>query len=171
MSNTVQKRETGNDIPKWIYVAIIVVALGFGTYGYFKVKKWVRYAAIEKYEKPITDFTITKVYYEKEKFKTRRRGSDDDVEEKKPDYFMEVSYKGKDYKLEIEEYTYSKYNNNPEDVTLFYDNKSDEIFVAGIGGANLLVTALAAIVLVIIILFLLVRLLIKSLKKKRLKRG
>ena len=163
MRSTGEINGTGNEVlKKWIYIIIVVLALGFGAYGYFKVKKWVRYAAIEKYEKPITDYTITKVYYDKGTYKKRHRGTgDDDVEEKKPDYYMEVLYKGKNYKLEIEEYTYSKYNDSGE-ITLYYDAKGDEIFVAGTGGGNLLVVALAAIVLLIVIVFLVIRLLIKK---------
>ncbi len=41
-------------VSKWIYTIIIALVLGFGTYGYFTVKKWLRYAAIESSEKPIT---------------------------------------------------------------------------------------------------------------------
>ncbi|MBO4659679.1 MAG: hypothetical protein J5637_08655 [Prevotella sp.] len=172
MGSTVQNNDTGNNLStKWIYVIIVVLALGFGTYGYFKVKKWVHYAAVERYEKPITDYTITKVYSEIDKYQTKRKGvNDDDVDEKEPDYYMEVSYKGKDYKLEIEEFTYTNYNKSGK-VTLYYDAEGDEVFVAGTGGANLLVAALAAVALLIVIIVMVIWFLFKSMKKKQLKKA
>ena len=167
MKSTGQKKDAGDSLsPKWIFVIIIALALGFGTYGYFKVKQWVRYAAIEKYEKPISDYTITKVYADDHKPKSHRGYGDDDAKESEPNYYMDVSYKGKDYKLEIEEYTYNNYNNTGN-VTLYYDSKGDDVFVAGTGGSNLLVTALAAVVLVVVILILLIWLIIKAFKKKK----
>ena len=166
MSN--KEKDNGTNLSaKWIYLAIAAFVIGFGVYGYFKVSKWVRYAAIERYEKPISDYRVTNVYIEKDKYKKKGRGVNDDEEvDKEPQYYMEVSYKGKDYKLELEGYEYSKYIQN-KGITLYYDSKGDEIFVAGAGGANLLVTALAAIVLLIAIVFFLLRLLFKSIKRKR----
>ncbi|MBO4607409.1 MAG: hypothetical protein J5682_05870 [Prevotella sp.] len=166
MKSTGQKKDTDNSLSlKWVYAIIVVLVLGFGTYGYFKVKQWVRYAAIERNEKPISDYVVTKVYSDKDRYKTKHRGVDYD-EESDPDYYMEVSYKGKDYKLDISEYTYENYKKKG-DVTLYYDSKGDQVFVSGSGGGNLLVTALAAVVLLIIIFILLVRLLIQSIKKKK----
>ena len=166
MKRTEQNNDKGNSLStKWVYVIIAAMVLGFGAYGYFKVKQWVRYYAIEQYEKPITDYTIAKVYADDHKPQRHRGNSDDDEEEKTPDYYMEVSYQGKDYKLEIEENTYLRINNS-EKVTLYYDKEGDEVFVAGTGGSNLLVAILIGIVVIIVIFFLLIRLLIKSLKKK-----
>ena len=166
MKSTGQNNDKSNSLPmKWVCVIIVALVVGFSAYGYFKVKKWVRYAAIEKYEKPITDYTITKVYVDDHQPKRHKGNSDDDENEKAPDYYMEVSYQGKDYKLAIEEYTYRRYNNS-EDVTLYYDSEGDEVFVAGTGGSNLLVTILIGIVVIVIIVFLLIRLLFKSLRKK-----
>ena len=162
------EKDSGKSIlPKWIYWVIAALLLGFCVYGYFTVSKWVRYAAIERYEKPITDYHITKVYSETNKHKTKGRGvSEDYDEDNEPSYYMDVSYKGKDYKLEIEEYTYSQYNKEPGQITLYYDEEGDDIFVAGTGGANLFVTALAAIVLLIVVVFLLIRQLLKAIKGK-----
>ena len=167
MKNKEQKKVTGNNIsPKWIFAIIVVLALGFGTYGYFQVKKWMRYAAIEQNEKPITDYTVKKVYSDDHQPKRHRGYNDDDEKEKKPDYYMEVLYKGKEYKLEIEDYTYSKINSSG-DVTLYYDAKADELFVAGTGGGNLLVTILVAAVAVIIVVCFLIWQLVKVLKRKK----
>ena len=48
MRDTLQNRDTGNGISlKWIYVVLVVLALGFGVFGYFTVKKRVRYASLE----------------------------------------------------------------------------------------------------------------------------
>ena len=157
----------GNHSMKWVYALIIALVLGFCVYGYFKVSTWVRYFAIERYEKPITDYTITKVYSETNKSKKKGRGvNNDDEDESDPTYYMEVWYKDKDYQLEIEEYTYSKYNKSG-DITLYYDAKADNIFVAGTGGANLLVTALAAIVVLLSAFIYLIIRLIKFFKRKR----
>ena len=169
MSNTTQKNNNEKSkMPKWVYAVIVALILGFCVYGYFKINTWVRYAAIERYEKPITDYTITKVYSEVDKYKTKRRGvNDDDDNEKKPQYYMEVSYKDKDYKLELDEHNYSKYNKNPGDITLYYDAKGDDIFVAGSGGENLLVTALGAVALIICVFIFLIIRLFKLLTRKR----
>ena len=166
--NNKEKDSGKNVLPKWAYLVIAALLIGFGVYGYFKVSKWVRYAAIERYEKPITDYHITNVYVEKDKYKKKGRGVNDDEDvENEPQYFMEVSYKGKDYKLELEKHEYSKYCQKDGQITLYYDAKGDDIFVAGTGGANLLVTALAAFVLLLVIVFFLLRLLFKSIKGKR----
>ena len=173
MNKTRQKTDAGNSLPtKWIYAIIVVLALGFGAYGYFQVKKWMRYANIESSEKPITDYTITKVYSDQDspQYKRRHRGNNDNEKEEKPNYFMEVTYKGKDYKLEIEDHTYSDYQSNPGNVTLYYDAEGDEVFVAGTGGGNLLVAILVAIVAAIVIVILLIWLLISSMKKKKGKK-
>ncbi|MBO4659595.1 MAG: hypothetical protein J5637_08235 [Prevotella sp.] len=169
MMKNMENDSSKNNLPKWIYVVIAVLLIGFGVYGYFKVSKWVRYAAIERYEKPITDYHVTKVYKEngKDKYKTKGRGvNDDDDAEDEPSYYMEVSYKGKDYRLEIEEYDYARYNKENGKITLYYDDKGDDIFVAGTGGANLLVVALAAFVLLIVIIIFLIRGLFKLFKVK-----
>ena len=156
-----------NRIPKWVYALIIALVLGFCVYGYFKVSTWVRYFAIERYEKPISNYTITKVYSETNKSKKKGRGvNNDDEDESAPTYYMEVWYKDKDYQLEIEEHTYSKYNKSG-DITLYYDAKADNIFVAGTGGANLLVTALATIVVLLSFFIYLIIRLIKLFKRKR----
>ena len=167
MKNKQSQNETGNNLPtKWIYVIIIALALGFGVYGYFTVKKWAHHTAIERQEKPITGYTITKVYNDLPKNKKNRRGyADDDVEKDDYEYFMDVMYKGKNYKLEIPEYIYNDYNKQ-RDITLYYDSENDEVFVANTGGGNLLATALGLIVVLIIALILLIKFLIKSIKKK-----
>ena len=151
---------------KWIFVIIIALVLGFGVYGYFTVKKWVHHTAIERQEKPITGYTITKVYSDLPKSKKNRNGyADDDVEKDDYEYYMDVMYKGKNYKLEIPEYIYNDYNKQ-RGITLYYDSKNDEVFVANTGGGNLLATALGLIVVLIIALILLIKFVIKSIKKK-----
>lgn len=144
-----------------VYVIIVALVVGFGAYGYFKVEQWMRYFVIEQYEKPITDYTITKMYVDDHKPKSHRGYNDDNEKEKTPNYYKVVCYQGKDYKLEIDEQTYRSPN-----VPLYYDSEGDEVFVAGTGGSNLLDTILIGIVAIIIIVFLLIRLLIKSLRKK-----
>ena len=82
MKRTEQNNDKGNSLStKWVYVIIAAMVLGFGAYGYFKVKQWVRYYAIEQYEKPITDYTIAKVYADDHKPQRHRGNSDDDEEE------------------------------------------------------------------------------------------
>ena len=166
MESKKQNNDNGNSLSmKWVYIIIVALAVGFGAYGYFKVKQWVHYTVIENTEKPITGYTITKISADEHRPYRHRGYNDDNEKERTPDYYMEVWYQGKDYKLEIEENTYLRINNS-EKVTLYYDKEGDEVFVAGTGGSNLLVTILIGIVVIIVIFFLLIRLLIKSLKKK-----
>ena len=62
MKSKKQNNDTGNSLSmKWVYIIIVALVVGFGAYGYFKVKQWVRYTTIENTEKPITGYTITKV--------------------------------------------------------------------------------------------------------------
>ena len=164
--NENKQKETGTNLsPKWIYTGLIVLFLGFCVYGYFKVSKWIRYTAIERYEKPITDYTITKLYSQ-EGSKYRKRGRSH-TKERKTYYYMNVLYKGKDYKLDIERSTYSKLTQGTQKVDLYYDTKSDEIFVAGTGGTNLFVTAFVTIFVLVIIFFILIWKLIKKLWNRR----
>lgn len=172
MNTTEKKSAASNELStKWIYAIIIALVLGFGIYGYFSVKKWIRYDYIERHEKPITDYTITKLYSDEDlaRKKVVHKGavSDDDVDKQDINYYMEVSYKDKNYKLEIEDYVYDKCRKGSSDITMYYDAQGDEIFVAGTGGGNLFVTILAAAVILIIIIICLIHLLIKSIRKKR----
>ena len=168
MENKRPQKDTGNELsPKWIYTIIIALVLGFGVYGYFTVKKWARHTAIERQEKPITDYTITKIYKDlKLQKKSHKKGAVQDVDKEDYEYFMEVSYKEKKHKLEINETTYNEYKDNTEDVVLYDDSKNDEIFIANTGASNLFTTALCLVVVLIIALILLIQLLIKSIKKK-----
>lgn len=166
MRSTEKNNDKGNSLSmKWVYVIIVALVVGFGAYGYFKVKQWMHYTAIENSEKPITGYTITKVYADDHRPNRHRGYNDDNEKEKTPDYYMEVWYQGKDYKLEIDESTYRTFNNSG-DVNLYYDSEGDEVFVAGSGSSNLLGIILIGIVIIVIIVELLIRLLIKVLKKK-----
>lgn len=167
MKNKQSQNDMGINLStKWIFVIIIALVLGFGVYGYFTVKKWVHHTAIERQEKPITGYTITKVYSDLPKSKKNRSGyADDDVEKDDYEYYMDVMFKGKNYKLEIPEYIYNDYNKQ-RGITLYYDSKNDEVFVANTGGGNLLATALGLIFVLIIALILLIKFVIKSIKKK-----
>ena len=166
MKRTEQNNDKGNSLStKWVYVIIAAMVLGFGAYGYFKVKQWVRYTTIENTEKPITGYTITKVSADDHRPYRHRGYNDDNEKEKTPDYYMEVWYQGKDYKLEIDENTYRIFKDYG-DVKLYYDSEADEVFVAGAGSSNILGIILIGIVVIIAVAELLIRLLIKTLRKK-----
>ena len=166
MKSKKQNNDKDNSLSKkWIYLIIAALVVGFGAYGYFKVKQWVRYTIIENTEKPITGYTITNVSVD-EHLPYRHRGYNDDNEkEKTHDYSMEVFYQGKNYKLEIDETTYSVFKDNGN-VKLYYDSEADEVFVAGDGSGNILGIILIGILVIITVADLLIRRLIKTLRKK-----
>ena len=78
---------------------------------------------------------------------------------------MEVFYQGKNYKLEIDENTYSVFKDNGN-VKLYYDSEADEVFVAGDGSGNILGIILIGILVIITVADLLIRRLIKTQRKK-----
>ena len=133
MESKKQNNDNGNSLSmKWVYIIIVALAVGFGAYGYFKVKQWVHYTVIENTEKPITGYTITKISADEHRPYRHRGYNDDNEKERTPDYYMEVWYQGKDYKLEIDESTYRVFKDNG-DVNLYYDSEADEVFVAAFG--------------------------------------
>ena len=166
MESKKQNNDNGNSLSmKWVYIIIVALAVGFGAYGYFKVKQWVHYTVIENTEKPITGYTITKVSADEHRPYRHRGYNDDNEKERTPDYYMEVWYQGKGYKLEIDESTYRVFKDNG-DVNLYYDSEADEVFVAGAGSSNILGIILIGILVIIVVAELLIRLLIKTLRKK-----
>ena len=147
---------------KFIYVAIVILILGgFGYYCYYKISQWTRFYAIETTELPIPDYCIKKIY--KEETKLHR----DDDEKKEPNYYLDVTYHDKDYHLTIDESTYEKYNNNPSDIKVYYDEEGDDVFLGGTGGQNLFVIFLTAIILVLVAVFFLIRFIIRFFKPGR----
>lgn len=161
MRSKKQNKDKSNSSPeKWVYVIIVALVVGFGAYGYFKVKQWMRHFVIEHYEKPITGYTITNKYVDDHKPKSHRGYNSDDEHKKEPDYYMEVWYQGKDYKLKISEFAYR------HNVNLYYDKEADEVFEGGEAETNLLFTILIGILIIIVIVIELIRWLIKSRKKK-----
>ena len=81
--NKKQNNDKGNSLSmKWVYLIIVALVVGFGVYGYFKVKQWVHYTVIENTEKPITGYTITKISADEHR-PYRHRGYNDDNEKER----------------------------------------------------------------------------------------
>lgn len=159
---TDKSKETGKNLKKHLVIGAIIIVLvgGFGYYCYYKIDQWMRYYSIEQTEQPITDYRITKIYSDETSSKKPRRSEDD--RDKDINYYMDVSYNGKDYKLNIDEYIYS----GSKEITLYYDAEGDNVFLAGTGGGNLLVLLIAAVVLGLVLVIIIIYQLAKAFKKK-----
>lgn len=128
----------GGSKASWVFW--IILGILFAVYAVYLAEHAIRHWNIERTEAPITGFSCGNY---KKVLKSKNEGEDDEY-----NYYMYVFYNDKDYKVKIDEKTYKERSGGK--MTLYYDQKGDDIFPTTNNVQTLILWGVGACVVIVL---------------------